>query len=224
VIAGCLLLLTYVTAGPVKARAKVEEKVEEEPEGLDEEGESEEDLVQEGGAHLGRYVGARDKDYDEYYGEEDAYEGKAGHEKAHKAGAVHDHYEHEEADGYKKHKEEHGAHGAHHKEGHHLYDDENKHGGYKDFKKEGEVYDKHGSDHKAKLEKDQHIKVEEVRNMEFSLGRAGAKWSDYIGTKDQSHGFSQNVYHKVDSFQFSKYYYGNFTSVNHYIYNCKLIS
>lgn len=71
----------------------MEEKVDDEAEEFDED---EPDLVPEGGAHLGRYVGARDKDYEEYYGEEDAYEGKAGHEKAHKAGAVQEHYEKQE--------------------------------------------------------------------------------------------------------------------------------
>ncbi|GFX76255.1 uncharacterized protein TNCV_4036561 [Trichonephila clavipes] len=196
VFLGCLMLVAYVTAIPIKEKA--EEKVEEEADELDEEGD-EEDLVQEGGAHLGRYVGARDRDYDEHYGEEDAYEGKAGHEKAHKAGAEHSHYEKQEADGFKKHSDEHGAHGAHHKEGHHVYDHEHKHGGHHDFKKEGAVYDKHGSDHKAKLEKDQHVKGEEEVAKHGGHGQAGGKvGSEFVKDKGhKSHGF-KNVYHKEE--------------------------
>ena len=88
-----LALLAYVTAGPVKAKKEVEEKIDESEE-LEAE---EDDLEPEGGAHLGRYIGAGERDYDEYHGEEEAYQGKAGHEKAHKAGGAHSHFEkHEE--------------------------------------------------------------------------------------------------------------------------------
>ncbi|GIX68097.1 uncharacterized protein CDAR_197171 [Caerostris darwini] len=198
VILGCLLLVAYVTAGPAKAKAKVEESVEEDPEEF-EEGESEEDLVQEGGAHHGRYLGAADKDYEGYYGDEDAYEGKAGHEKAHKKGAVVSHHEKQESGGFKKLKDEHASHGAHHKEGHHLYDDHQEHGHHKDFKKEGEVFDKHGSDHKAKLEKNQHIKGEEESTKHGGHGQAGGKvGAEFIKDKGhKSHGF-KNVYHKEE--------------------------
>lgn len=88
---GCLVLLAYVNAGPVKAKEEAVEKADESEE-LD--AEEEEDLESEGGAHVGRYIGGGDRDYDEYHGEEEAYEGKAGHEKAHKAGGVHSHHEH----------------------------------------------------------------------------------------------------------------------------------
>lgn len=86
---GCLALFAYVTAGPVKAKKEAEEKIDESEE-LEAE---EDDLEPEGGAHLGRYIGAGERDYDEYHGEEEAYLGKAGHEKAHKAGGAHSHYE-----------------------------------------------------------------------------------------------------------------------------------
>lgn len=92
----CALLVSWAVAGPAKAAKAKEESVEKSDSAEELQEGSEEDLVQEGGAHHGRYVGGRGKDYDEYYGEEDEYDGKAGHEKAHKAGASHSHHDHHE--------------------------------------------------------------------------------------------------------------------------------
>ncbi|XP_035229548.1 histidine-rich glycoprotein-like [Stegodyphus dumicola] len=196
IVVGFLVLLAYVSAGPVKAK-EVEEKVEEYEDDLEEA--EDQDLVPEGGAHLGRYVGGRDRDYEEHYGEEEGYEGKAGHEKAHKAGGVHSYDEHHEQGGFKKFKDEHAAHGKHDKEGHEVYEHHNDQGASKSFKKEGEVFDKHGSDHKGKLEKNQHVKGQEEVTKHGGHGQAGGKvGSEFIKDKGhKSHGF-KNVYHKEE--------------------------
>lgn len=99
--------------------------------------------------------------------------------------------------GYKSGKEEHGAHGLNNKKQNEEYDYHEEKGGHKGFKKEGEVYDKHGSDHKGKLEKNQHVKGEEEVSKHGGHGQAGGKvGSEFIKDKGhKTHGF-KNVYHK----------------------------